>query len=101
MKAILQNSLLVRAVLRLREWYHEGAIAGCFRRIAGAYPDSRFRRIWEHFCAAPSCTAANSRYARIMAALRRFVERLGDAAAESLIYRICLAVWKPVSTFLY
>ena len=100
MKAILQNSLLVRAVLRLREWYHEGAIAGCFRRIAGAYPDSRFRRIWEHFCAAPSCTAANSRYARIMAALRRFVERLGDAAAESLIYRICLAIWKPVSTFL-
>ena len=67
MKAILQNSLLVRAVLRLREWYHEGAIAGCFRRIAGAYPDSRFRRIWEHFCAAPSCTATKRR----SAAMRR------------------------------
>lgn len=100
MKAIFFNSLLVRAILRLREWYHEGAIAGFFRCIAGAYPDSRFRQFWERFCAAPICTAANSRYARFMAALRRFVERLGDVAANSLIYRICLAVWKPVSTFL-
>lgn len=100
MKAIFQNSLLVRAVMRLREWYHEGAIAGFFRAIAHAYPHSRFRQAWEHFCAAPICTAANSRYARILAALRRFVERLGDAAAQSLIYRICLAIWKPVSTFL-
>lgn len=100
MKAIFQNSLLVRAVLRLREWYHEGAIAGFFRKVADAYPDSRFRRLWDGFCATPICTAANSRYARILAALRRFVERLGDAASQSLIYRICLAIWKPVSTFL-
>ena len=100
MKAIFQNSLLVRAVMRLREWYHEGIIAGFFNRIRRAYPDSRFRQIWEHFCAVPICTAANSRYARIMAALRRFAERLGDAAAESLIYRICLAIWRPVSAFL-
>ena len=66
MKAIFQNSLLVRAVMRLREWYHEGAIAGFFRAIAHAYPHSRFRQIWERFCAAPICTAANSRYARIL-----------------------------------
>ena len=26
MKAILQNSLLARALLRLREWYHEGDV---------------------------------------------------------------------------
>lgn len=100
MKAIFQNSLLVRAVLRLREWYHEGAIAGFVRKVANAYPDSRFRRIWDGFCAAPICTEANSRYARVIAALRRFVERVGDAAAQSFIYRICLAIWKPVSTFL-
>ena len=100
MKAIFENSLLVRLIMHLRAWYHEGAIAGFFRRIARAYPDSRFRQIWERFCAAPICTAANSRYARLMAALRRFVERLGDAAANSLIYRICLAIWRPVSTFL-
>ena len=100
MKAIFFNSLLVRAVLRLREWYHEGVIAAFFRRIADAYPDSRFRQLWDRFCAAPLCSAANSGYARLMAALRRFVERLGDAAANSLIYRICLAVWRPVSTFL-
>ena len=100
MKAIFFNSLLVRAVLRLREWYHEGVIAAFFRRIADAYPDSRFRQLWDRFCAAPLCSAANSGYARLMAALRSFVERLGDAAANSLIYRICLAVWRPVSTFL-
>ena len=100
MKAIFENSLLVRAVLRLREWYHEGAIAGFFRKVASAYPDSRFRRIWDGFCSSPICTETNSRYARVIAALRRFVERLGDAAAQSLIYRICLAIWKPVSTFL-
>nr|WP_302649350.1 O-antigen ligase family protein [uncultured Agathobaculum sp.] len=100
MKAMFENSLLVRLIMRLRAWYHAGAIAGFFRRIARAYPYSRFRQIWERFCAAPICTAANSRYARLLAALRRFVERLGDAAANSLIYRICLAVWRPVSTFL-
>lgn len=100
MKAIFQNSLLVRAAMRLREWYHKGAIAGFFRKVADAYPDSRFRRMWDSFCTAPICTAANSRYARFIAALRRFVERVGDAAAQSLIYRVCLAIWKPVSTFL-
>ena len=100
MKAIFENSLLVQLIMRLRAWYHEGVIAGFFRRIARAYPYSRFRQIWERFCAAPICTAANSRYARLLAALRRFVERLGDAAQRSLIYRICLAVWRPVSTFL-
>ena len=94
MKAILQNSLLVRAVLRLREWYHEGAIAGFFRAIAHAYPHSRFRQIWEHFCAAPICTAENSRYARILAALRRFVERLGDAAEAASLARTLGKVWQ-------
>src|SRR5699024_2396498 len=100
MKAIFENSLLVRALLCLRAWYHEGAIAGFFRKIAQAYPYSRFRRLWDSFCAAPICTAANSRFVRLVAALRRFIERLGDAAAQSLIYRLCLAIWKPVSTFL-
>ena len=97
MKAILQNSLLARALLRLREWYHEGAIAGFFGKIRAAYLNSRFRRMWEGFCSVPSCTAANSGYARLLAALRRVVERLGDAAAQSLVYRLCLAVWNPIA----
>ena len=96
MKAIFENSLLVRAWLCLCAWYHEGAIAGFFRRIAAAYPDSRFKRLWDNFCAAPICTAANSAYARLLAALRRFVERLGDFAQNCLIYRLCLAIWKPI-----
>ncbi|MGI6181230.1 MAG: O-antigen ligase family protein [Agathobaculum sp.] len=100
MKAMWENSLLVRLLLRLREWYHAGAIAGFFRSFHRAYPHSRFRRMWDGFCAAPVCTAANSGYARLLAALRRFVEYLGDVTRQSFIYRACLAVWKPVSAFL-
>ena len=99
MKAIFENSLLVRLLVCLRAWYHNGVIAGFFDRIRAAYPYSVFRRLWDRFCAAPLCTAANSRYARILAALRRFVERLGDFAANSLIYRLCLAIWKPIAWF--
>lgn len=97
MKAIIQNSLVVRAVMRLRDWYHEGAIAGAIRCVAEAYPDSRFRRWWEGFCAAPTCRAENSLYVRLLAALRLLAERLGVAAANSLVYRLCLAVWQPIA----
>ena len=92
MKALFENSLFVRLLMCLRAWYHEGAIAGFFNRIRQAYPSSVFCRLWNKFCAAPICTSANSIYARILAALRRFVEKLGGIAANSLIYRICLAV---------
>ena len=91
MKAIFENSLLVRAILCLCAWYHEGAIAHFFARIREAYADSRFRRLWERFCAAPPCTTANSGYARIAAALRRLVVCIGTAVQNSLIYRLCLA----------
>ena len=93
MKEIFENSLFVQLLLHLRAWYHEGAIAGFFRRVREAYPYSRFRRFWESFCSAPLCTAANSGYARLIAALRRAAEHFGDLAAHSLIYRLCLAVW--------
>ena len=96
MKAIFENSLLVRAILCLCAWYHEGAIAHFFARIREAYADSRFRRLWERFCAAPPCTTANSGYARIAAALRRLVVCIGTAVRNSLIYRLCLAVWRPI-----
>ena len=96
MKALFENSLFVRLLMCLRAWYHEGAIAGFFNRIRQAYPSSVFCRLWNKFCAAPICTSANSIYARILAALRRFVEKLGGIAANSLIYRICLAVWRPI-----
>ena len=92
MKALFENSLFVRLLMCLRAWYHEGAIAGFFNRIRQAYPGSVFCRLWNKFCAAPICTSANSIYARILAALRRFVEKLGEIAANSLIYRICHAV---------
>lgn len=67
-----------------------------FARIREAYADSRFRRLWERFCAAPPCTTANSGYARIAAALRRLVVCIGTAVRNSLIYRLCLAVWRPI-----
>lgn len=100
MKEILRNSALVRALYRLRDWYHMGVIAGFFGKVRDAYGDSRFRRLWDTFCGAPLCEPGNSRYARILAALRRGTERAGDAVRQSAVYRICLAVWKPVSNFL-
>ena len=100
MKAMFENSLLVRLIMRLARVVSCGRDRGIFPPHCARLSLFRFRQIWERFCAAPICTAANSRYARLLAALRRFVERLGDAAANSLIYRICLAVWRPVSTFL-
>ena len=106
MKAILQNSLLARALFRLREWYHEGAIAGFFGKIRAAYPYSRFRRVWEGFCSAPSCTAANSGYARLLAALRRVMadseigivlmtEKLIDTC-PAMVYRYKLTQKRPL-----
>lgn len=100
MKAIFEDSLLVRAIACLCAWYHEGAIAGFFRRVREAYPDSRWRRLWDSFCAVPLCTAANSVYVRLLAALRGQLERLGGVIAQSAIYRGCLAVWRPLSGFL-
>ncbi len=100
MKAILQNSLVGRALLCLINWYHEGAIAGFFCKVRHAYHYSRFKQMWDAFCATPLCTHRNSGYASIVLGLRRLVECLGTAAAESRVYRCCLAIWKPVSTFL-
>jgi len=100
MKAIFQSSLIARALSRVGEWYHQGAIAGFFRKIHDAYPDSQFRRVWDRFCASSLPSPATSLYARIMAAFRRGVENLGDITRQSLVYRGCIAVWKPVSTFL-
>lgn len=100
MRAIFANSAFVRALLQLRAWYHMGALAGFFRQVREAYPDSVFKRLWDGFCAAPLCTAANSGYARLLAGLRRAVERAGGVIAQSGVYRLCLAVWRPVSGFL-
>ena len=88
MKALFKNSLFVRLLMCLRAWYHEGAIAGFFNRIRQAYPSSVFCRLWNKFCAAPICTAANSTYARILAALRRFVEKFQKENTEGLAARI-------------
>ena len=100
MKGILQNSIVGRAFSRLLAWYHMGAIAGFFGKVRDAYADSRFRRLWERFCAAALPNAATSLYARFFAALRRLTERVGDLTRQSIVYRACIAVWKPVSNFL-
>lgn len=97
MKGIITNSIFVRALLRLREWYHLGAIAGFFSRIRDAYPDSKFRKWWERFCGAPLCTPETSQYARVLSKLRRGVERLGDIIKQSAVYRICRKIGDGVA----
>lgn len=98
-RSILEGSALWRALCRLREWYRLGAIAAFFRAFQEAYPDSRFRRLWRAFCAAPLPTEYTSVYTRAGAAFRRRVERWGKWIENSLVYRLCLAVWNPIARF--
>lgn len=99
MKTMLEGSLVWRALCRLLEWYRMGAIAAFFRSFHEAYPNSKFRTLWREFCAAPLPTAYTSLYVRAGAAFRRWIEGWGAYIRESLIYRFCIAVWKPVSGF--
>ncbi|MCI8879861.1 MAG: hypothetical protein HFH28_03980 [Clostridiaceae bacterium] len=98
-KAILENSVLWRALCRMAEWYRQGAIAAFFRAFREAYPSSRYRRLWRAFCSAPLPTAYTSAYTRAAAACRKWFEKWGAWIRESLVYRGCIAVWKPVSRF--
>lgn len=98
-KAIIEGSVLLRFLRQLPEWYRMGAIARFFRAIREAYPSSRFRKRWQAFCAVPLPTEYTSKYTRINTAFRRWVEKWGDWIRNSLVYRFCIAVWKPLSAF--
>lgn len=97
MKTIWENSVLARVFRQLVRWYHMGAIAAFFRAFQKAYPDSRFRKLWRQFCAAPLPTEYTSFYTRMGAACRRWFEKWGVWIRGSLIYRLCFAVWKAVT----
>ncbi len=91
-KAILEGSLIWQTLRRLPEWYRLGSIARFFQAIREAYPQSRFRRLWQAFCASPLPTEYTSGYVRAGAACRRRVERWGAWIRESRIYALCCAV---------
>lgn len=96
-KAIIENSILLTALRKLPEWYRMGAIARFFRAIADAYPSSKFRKFWQSFCAAPLPTEYTSKYTRMCTACRKWIEKWGAWIRQSLVYRLCIAVWTPVS----
>lgn len=96
MKAIFNGSVLGKLFSRLREWYHLGVIAGFFAYIREAYAKSRFKETWERFCNTPLCTAATSRYVRLIEKLRNGLQKIGDMAKKSLVYRGFSAVWGKI-----
>ena len=98
MRSILEGSAVWRALSKLPEWYRMGVIAHFFQAIRDAYPNSRFRKLWQAFCAAVLPTQSNSAYARAAANCRRRIERWGPFILESLVYRLCIRIWQPFSS---
>ncbi len=98
-RAMLKNSLLLRIIVKLREWYHLGAIALFFEKIREAYPYSSFKKLWDRFCSA-AVIGETSIYRKLMESLRRIAEKSGDCAKQSAIYKLCLKIWRPLSEWL-
>jgi len=110
-KAIIENSLFVRAIIRLvnwiwfgpaavlRNWYHYGAIAGFFRSMDRAYQHSKLRLSWIRFCQSPVCNE-NSVYLKLVTWFRKFLECAGDVTKQSILYRICSGACIKLSNLL-
>lgn len=96
-RAILEGSVLIQFLRKLPKWYHMGAIAHFFQAIRDAYPHSRFRKWWQGFCAVPLPTEYTAKYVRAVSVARRWIEKWGAWIRESLVYRLCLAVWMPIA----
>lgn len=91
MKAILQNSFLLRAARLLWAWFLQSAIADFFRAVRTAYLDSVIFKWWKRICATPAC-AETSGYMKLLTACRRLLERITDMARQSLLFRFCCTV---------
>lgn len=100
MKQILTGSVLWRFLLRLREWYHAGAIAAFFRSFAESYPFSRTRKWWDRFIGTPMFAGSGSVYSRAVARFGRFLQRIGTYIEASGVYRLGRAAAAPVGRFL-
>lgn len=97
MKPILQNSVFIRALYRLQEWYRMGAIARFFSIMRGAYQHSRFGQWWERVCNVSEACPAESRYMQLILFLRRLITRLVEIARQGFLYRICRAIGRGIA----
>ncbi len=102
MREILNGSLLWSVLRQLRDWYRQGAIAHFFRAIADSYPFSKTKHLWHRFVWAPMFGGEGSKppvYVRIAAHFARWLERVGDCVRQSVFYRACVKIAKPVGHF--
>ncbi len=99
LRAIFKNSVLIHIILKLKEWYHFGAIAYFIQKIKEAYPYSSFKKLWERFCSA-AVIGDTSFYKKLTAFIRRVVEKTGGIIKQSAIYKFCLKIWNPLSEWL-
>ncbi len=95
-KTVFENSLLVKLVLHLREWYHFGAIACFFNKIKEAYPFSGFRKFWERICADPVLNE-NSLYAKTIRFFRAILVKIGEITVQGRAYKTCSGICRKIS----
>ncbi len=95
MSEMIHNSLVCRALRtagqRVAQWLRQGALAGCGRFFRRCNEQSTALRLWLAFGERPNL-AADSLYARVLHAIRRFLVLLGTFLRNSLFYRILLAI---------
>ena len=95
MSEMIHNSLVCRALRtagqRVAQWWRQGALAGCGRFFRRCNEQSTALRLWLAFGERPNL-AADSLYARVLHAIRRFLVLLGTFLRNSLFYRILLAI---------
>ena len=90
MSELLHNSLIVRLLLAcagtVGRWWQYSALRRALAWLRGAYAVSCTRRLWLEWGNGADA-AADSRYRRIMAGLRRGLEGLGDLFRQGLVWR--------------
>lgn len=100
MKQILTESLLWRLLCKLHDFYAFGVIAAFFRALKESYPQSRTKKIWEHFIWRPLPTENNAVYVRIAEKLSAGARIFGHWLQESTFYQCGRKIGTPLGKFL-
>lgn len=94
MNDVFRNSIFIQLITRFYQLFlqcwRQGVICRAYQRLCRAYRGSRAERIWLRIGAAPPAVG-QSVYARVLAWLRRLLERGGQYFSESLCYRFLMA----------
>ena len=91
MNEIVGNSITGRAVRKIAAWWHSGVFYRGWHWLRRQNESSNTLRRWRGMADWP-LRVENSVYARVMAALRRLCQVLGDWLRQSVFYRVLTAI---------